>query len=73
MGALTAILAKGAARHVDRLRGEVAEARAAEARMIAEAWREHARLPEHYWHARWHAEQRLRSAERMLEGLENPQ
>jgi hypothetical protein len=70
MGALTAILHRSAGQLVDRMRGEVVEARATEARMVGEAWRDHVALPANYWHDRWRAEQKLRSAERFLEALE---
>jgi hypothetical protein len=38
--------------------------------MVGEAWRDHVALPANYWHDRWRAEQKLRSAERFLEALE---
>jgi hypothetical protein len=70
MTTFEAFLRGGARSLVDRLQLDVEKERQAEARMVGEAWRDHVALPANYWHDRWRAEQKLRSAERFLEALE---
>lgn len=69
MTAFEAVLRGGARSLVDRLRLELEKERAVESRLVEDAWRDHAVLPDHYWRERHLAEQRLRCAERIIEAM----
>lgn len=69
MNRLDSALLAAAKRVRQRLRAEATALRDAETKMIAEAVREKAALPDHYWQARRDAEERARTAARMVEAL----
>lgn len=52
-----------------KLRATARALREMETKMIAEAVRDHVALPEHYWLERQQAEERVRTAERLVEAL----